>query len=83
MTREELYGTIRDTLRDQFEIPEESITLQADLYEDLDIDSIDAVDLVVRMRDFTGVRLDPETFKSVRTVNDVIEAMHVAINKDQ
>ena len=79
MTRDELYIAISDTLCDQFEIAEECITLEANLVDDLDLDSIDAVDLVVRMRNLTGVRLDPESFKSVRTIADVVDALERAL----
>ena len=45
------------------------------LYEDLDVDSIDAVDLIVELRNITGKQIDPEVFKSVRTVDDVVNAV--------
>ena len=45
------------------------------LYEDLDIDSIDAVDLVVRLKEMTGKKIEPEQFKSVRSVQDVVQAV--------
>ena len=49
---------------------------QAKLGEDLDIDSIDAVDLIVQLKPLVGKRLEPEAFKSVRTVADVVDALH-------
>ena len=45
------------------------------MYTDLDIDSIDAVDLVVKLNQLTGKRLQPDVFKSVRTVQDVVAAL--------
>ena len=64
-----------DMLHDMFELDKSKITLDADLYSDLDIDSIDAVDLAVRLKELTGKRLRPEVFKSVRTVQDVVDAL--------
>jgi acyl carrier protein len=58
-----------------FDVPEKNITLEARLYEDLDLDSIDAVDLVVRLQEITGKRIPPDRFKSVRTVQDVVDAV--------
>jgi acyl carrier protein len=58
-----------------FELDKSKITLEANLYSDLDIDSIDAVDLAVKLKDLTGKRLQPEVFKSVRTVRDVVNAL--------
>ena len=57
------------------------ITLDANLYSDLDIDSIDAVDLAVRLKELTGKRMQPEVFKSVRTVQDVVDALAALLGK--
>jgi acyl carrier protein len=58
-----------------FEIDPAKITPEANLYTDLDIDSIDAVDLAVKLKSLTGKRLQPEVFKKVRTVQDVVKAL--------
>jgi acyl carrier protein len=50
-------------------------TPAANLYSDLDIDSIDAVDLAVKFKELTGKRLQPEVFKTIRTVQDVVNAL--------
>ena len=51
-------------------------TAAAKLFEDLDLDSIDAVDLVVRLQDLTGRKIKPDQFKTVRTVSDVVDRVH-------
>ncbi len=66
---------IGKTLAELFEIDPDDVTPEARLYEDLDIDSIDAVDMVVELKRFTGRRIDPDDFKSVRTVQDVLDAV--------
>jgi len=71
-TKEELFSKLQGYLEELFEIPKEKITLEAKLFEDLDLDSIDAVDLIVKLQELTGSKLKPEEFKSVRTVGDVI-----------
>lgn len=76
MTKDEIYSTIVKTLHETFEIEEARITPASRLYEDLDIDSIDAVDLIVRLKPLVGKRLQPEAFKSVRTVQDVTDALY-------
>lgn len=75
MNRDELYEKLVDVLTRTFDIERERISLDARLGEDLDIDSIDAVDLLVELKHITGVRLQPEAFKSVRTLRDVIDAL--------
>lgn len=64
-----------DMLHEMFDLDKSKITLNADLYADLDIDSIDAVDLAVKLKEITGKRLQPEVFKNIRTVRDVIDAV--------
>jgi len=74
-TREEIFAHLRDTLVELFEIDAEKITPQANLYTDLDIDSIDAVDLVLKLKEYTGQKIQPQQFKHVRTVGDVVDAV--------
>jgi acyl carrier protein len=75
VSKEEIYPWVVDMLHEMFELDKGKITPQANLYTDLDIDSIDAVDLAVKLKQLTGKRLQPEVFKSVRTVQDVINAL--------
>jgi acyl carrier protein len=75
MTREEIYPWVVDILHEMFALDKTQITLETNLYSDLDIDSIDAVDLAVRLKLLTGKRLQPEVFKSIRTVQDVVDAL--------
>jgi acyl carrier protein len=74
-TKEEIYPWVVEMLHDMFELDTSRITPNANLYSDLDIDSIDAVDLAVKLKQLTGKRLQPEVFKSVRTVQDVVDAL--------
>jgi acyl carrier protein len=76
LSREQLYARVVDILHTTFEIDPARIQPETRLYDDLDIDSIDAVDLIVRLKPIVGRRLQPEAFKSVRTVQDVIDALH-------
>jgi acyl carrier protein len=71
----ELLEQLTKILSEEFEIDPNSINADANLYEDLGIDSIDAVDLIVRLRELTGKRVPPEDFKTVRTVGDVVQVI--------
>jgi acyl carrier protein len=73
LSREELLDRLAADMEELFEIPREQVTSDARLYEDLDLDSIDAVDLLVRLRELTGRRISPEDYKTVRTVGDVVD----------
>lgn len=80
ITKEELLKKCQEILHETFDIPLEKITPSSRLYDDLDIDSIDAVDLIVRMKPMVGKRLTPDAFKAVRTVQDVVDALHTLIH---
>ncbi len=73
--KEEIYPWLIEILHEMFDLDKAKITGEANLYTDLDIDSIDAVDLAVKLKELTGKRLQPEVFKSVRTVQDVVNAL--------
>ena len=75
LDRDALLAELSRILVDDFEIDEALITPHAHLYQDLDLDSIDAVDLVIKLQQLTGNKLKPEEFKAVRTVDDVITAL--------
>lgn len=75
MSRDELHRQLTDYLEELFEIAPERVTLDARLIEDLDLDSIDVVDLLVKLRELTGQRVKAEEFKTARTVGDVLDCI--------
>ena len=74
-SREDVFNTLREALVELFEIEPERISLDANLYEDLEIDSIDAVDLIDHIKRQTGKKIAAEEFRAVRTVGDVVEVV--------
>ena len=74
-SRENLLHTLQNILAEMFELEPRDIALDSHLKEDLDIDSIDAVDLMVKLREVTGQRIQPDDFKNARTVGDVVETL--------
>jgi acyl carrier protein len=74
-SREEILAHLRQVLVDLFELKPEQVVPEANLYTDLDIDSIDAVDLFLTLKELTGRKIQPQTFKDVRTVGDVVDAI--------
>ncbi|HEX8595604.1 MAG TPA: acyl carrier protein [Pseudomonas sp.] len=79
-TREDIFEILREALVELFELEPERVSLQANLYQDLEIDSIDAVDLIDHIKRKTGKKIAAEEFKTVRTVNDVVEAVYRLVN---
>ncbi|MCW8344840.1 acyl carrier protein [Vibrio sp. ZSDZ65] len=72
LNQQQVFEQVKQALVELFEIDEADIQPDAHLYQDLDLDSIDAVDLVVHLQKVTGKKIKPEEFKAVRTVNDVV-----------
>lgn len=75
MTDQDIQNVLTEALVSLFEVDKEKITLETNLYSDLDIDSIDAIDLIDYIKRQTGYKLRADDFRNVRTVNDVIEAV--------
>ena len=80
MEREEIFQKIKNNISALFDTPPELVTLDADLQKDLDLDSIDAVDLIVKVQEFTGQKIKPDEFKTVRTVRDVVDRIYDLTN---
>jgi len=74
-SRKEILEHVVDLMERMFELDREGLVEEANLYEDLDVDSIDAVDLVVELRNYTGKKILPEDFSNVRTIGDVVTAV--------
>jgi len=75
MIKEEIFQKLKKILSHEFEIEAASITGDSKLYEDLELDSIDAVDLLVKMKEFVPGKIEPEQFKKARTVQDVVDIL--------
>ena len=79
--RDAILGELRATLVELFELDPARITPAARLYDDLEIDSIDAIDLMDRLRRQTGRKIDSERFRSVRTVSDLVDTIHQLVSE--
>jgi len=75
LNRNEIFSKIQDALVELFELDPADINLETQLYQELDLDSLDAVDLVVHLQKLTGKKIKPEEFKMVRTVEDVVNSV--------
>jgi len=75
LNRAEILDEITKTLVEVFQLDPKIVTPEARLVEDLDLDSIDAIDLIVHLKEITGKKVPPDKFKSVRTVGDVVKVL--------
>lgn len=75
LSRDELYRELLEVLEKFFEVDPSTVKPETKLFEDLDLDSIDAVDMVVQMQKKTGRRFQPDDFRQVKTVSDVLDVL--------
>ena len=80
-TKEQIEKTIKDILTAEFDVPAEKLTSDVDLFTELDLDSIDAVDLVVRLQQETGKKVNPEEFRQIRKLSDVVAVVEKLVNQ--
>ncbi len=73
MKSEEVFEIIKDYFINEFEVPEEKISLEANLFTDLGLDSIDALDMIGMLESRTDIDVDEEELKKIRTVKDVVD----------
>lgn len=78
MSREQLQGRIIHMMAETFELELDQIQPSSRLYEDLDLDSIDALDLVVKLQELTKRRVREDELRALRTVSDVVDMVEVA-----
>lgn len=75
-SKRDIYEKLCEILEEEFEIDKLFLKGDTNLFTDLDLDSIDAVDLAVRLQQFTDKRISPEDFKQIRTIDDVVDAIY-------
>jgi acyl carrier protein len=74
-SHDDIFIRIRTTLVKLFQLKPADVTMESRLFEDLEIDSIDVVDLMDEVQQFTGKKVTAEDFRSVRTVGDLVAVM--------
>ena len=75
MTEDEVYTKLKEILVNEFDIEEADITPEANIVTDLDLDSIDAVEMIVKMKPYLNGKIEPDVFKSVKNIGDVVDVL--------
>ena len=76
MSKEEILARVTELLVQSFDLDSSEVQPRSHLIDDLDLDSIDAVDMAVRLEEKTGFRLGEEELKSIQTIQDVVDLIH-------
>lgn len=79
MTKNEIFEKIKEILISEFKIDEAAISPDAKMYQDLELDSIDAVDLLVIMKKYVQGKIVPEQFKKAVTIQDVVDLLFALV----
>jgi len=79
ISKKDIFDYLCEILSSEFDINNSIINENSNLFTDLELDSIDAVDIAVRLQKFTNKRISPEEFKQIKTINDVVEAVYKLI----
>ena len=80
-TKEDILKMVKEILVNDFECDEEKLVPEVKLFEELDLDSIDAVDLIVKLQTIIKKKVNPEDFKQIRTLDDVVVASEKLVNE--
>ncbi|MBT4838821.1 MAG: acyl carrier protein [Methylococcales bacterium] len=81
LSKEQITQQVITTLTETFDLDQNMVTPDASLYEDLDLDSIDAIDLIVKLEKEINRKINANDFKHIRTVNDIIETLEKLLNQ--
>jgi len=83
MDKNVIFEKIKAALVEDFDLEEDRIVPEARLYEDLELDSIDAVDLIVKLKSFLPRNIDPEAFKKMRTLQNVVDGVYNLVQNSE
>lgn len=81
MTRDEILSELQTSLNTMFDLDPTEVTIEASLRDDLDLDSIDAVDLAVKLQKLMGRRVELEALRSLNTIGDVVTLIETELAK--
>lgn len=83
MTREEIFQQLRENIVEMFGLPEDKITEESKIRDDLDLDSIDIADLTIRVKNQLGGQFSQKYFSRVSTIGDVVDAVHMLLTDEK
>ena len=83
MTRVEILAAIASALTELFRIDTSAVAEGSRFRDDLDLDSLDAVDLAARLEELTGKRFEESRFKSIATIGDIVDIVEDALSQKE
>ena len=74
-----VFEKVKKIIAEELNIDAAKITMESTLVEDLEADSLDAVEIIVRIEDEFGLQVDDEAAESVRTVGDLVKCIEANV----
>ena len=75
MGKEAIFLSLRDTLTAEFRVDPASVCPTTHIFDDLQLDSLDLIELITSMKDYTKGEIDPSVYKDSKTVEDLVEIL--------
>ena len=75
-SRDEIFKWVAEVLKREFQFRDDQLWIEAHIVDDLDLDSIDAIDLTVRLEERTGLAFKEDDLKAIETIQDVVDFLH-------
>ena len=76
LSKDEVFEKLKEVLTTGFGLGREQLAPTARLVEDLDLDSLDSFDLMVRLEQETGEEIKEDELKSIQTIQDIVDVIH-------
>lgn len=73
--RTEVYSALKDTLVDKLKVDESTITEEANLFEDLGLDSIDLMTVVMAVEERFNIEVSDEELEDVTTLKQAADIL--------
>lgn len=81
MTKEEILNTLKCILEENFELDPATVTMDSNIVTDLDLDSIDAIDMIAEVQRNVKCRFTADDFKQVKTIGDIVNVIFTKISE--
>ena len=78
-SRDEIIAMVKEVLQQEFDFADADLKLDTHLVDDLDLDSIDAIDMAVRIEEKTGLALSGDDLQSIQTIRDAVDLIHARL----
>lgn len=69
---EAVFEKVRSLLCDQLDLEEDDVSMDSNIIDDFDADSLDVVDLVMSLEDEFGIEVPDDQIEKFQTIGDVV-----------